>query len=133
MTKILIPIAVSKALPEIPEGELSSACVIVRYTNKHVSDDYTGMSVAYCDHDGRWEDAYPEQREKFDGRTNTVVEWYKEVELESLFPDKDQSYDCAKNAAENKINGIFLHQEGQTYFKNFILKKLNGNGNNNHR
>lgn len=126
--KILIPVPVSKSLPEIKEGEPFSGCVIVRYTNKHVTPDYSALAFAFCDKSGRWEDATPEQREKFECG-NTVIEWYKEVEIESLFPDKDTSYDYARNAAENKINGIVLHQEGQSAFKNHLLRKLNGNGN----
>lgn len=142
---IMIPIPVSKSLPEIKEGELFGPCVIVRYINEKVSPDYSALAFAYCDLSGRWQDAEPHPEpywidektritaEKlfFPTGANTVVEWYKEVELESLFPDSDKSYDCAKAAAENKINGIFLHQEGQTFFKNYLIRKINGNGNGN--
>ena len=124
---ILVPIAVSKKLPEIQEGELFTPCVIVRYVNKKVSEDYSALSFAYCDESGRWEDAQPEQREKFNTGGNEVVEWYKEVELESLFPDDAQAECASKNASDNRINMMMMHQEGQNFFKNHLLKKINGN------
>jgi hypothetical protein len=127
MTKILIPIPVNKRLPEIKAGESFSGCVIVRFINKKVSDDFSALTFAYCDSSGKWEDAMP-KNEKFirfkpEG-AHEVVEWYQETELESLFPDKDISYNVANNASENRINGTMLHQEGQTFVQNHILKEI---------
>lgn len=124
MTKILIPILVTKRLPEIKEGEPFSGAVIVRYVNPKVSPEFSALLFAYCDQSGRWDCAVPDNPLEFSESRNKVIEWYEEIELESLFPDSDISYNVAENASGKRINGTVLHQEGQNFFKNHLLKQL---------
>jgi hypothetical protein len=125
--KILIPIPVERRLPAIPEGELFSPCVLVRFINKTIGEDYSAQSFAYCDAAGKWEEAEPEGALlpfTFSPDRNKVVEWYEEKELESLFPDDNTSYNVAQSASGDRIRGITLHQEGQTFLKNHLLRQL---------
>jgi hypothetical protein len=50
--------------------------------------------------------------------------WFKATDLESLFPDNDLSYNVADSASQGRIAGITMHQEGQNFFKNHILRQL---------
>ena len=129
--KILVPIPVDKRLPEFPtpvypESGQFSKCVIVLYVNKKVSETWSATTFAYCDKSGRWEYGLPPGNViEFSERSgNKVVEWYDEIELESLFPDDDLANKVATNASDNRIHGTLLHQEGQAFFKNHLLKNL---------
>lgn len=126
--KIFIPVSVTKRLPEIPDGEFAGPCVIVRYVNKNVSESFNALAFAYCDRAGRWEDAMPKEIGKSvqfaPYSNNEVIEWFDEVELESLFPEKEHSSFVANNASNGRINGAILHQEGQDFIKNFIVKQI---------
>jgi|WetSurMetagenome_2_1015567.scaffolds.fasta_scaffold60270_2 hypothetical protein len=123
--KILIPVPVEKRLPEIKEGELFSATVLVHYTNPKVDPKWNALHFAYCDASGRWEDAMPCEKMKIFGNdSNKVIEWFEEREAESLFPDADKSYLIAKNATNDSIPGIAIHQEGQNFNKNYFLREL---------
>lgn len=126
--KILVPVPATKRLPEIPENEFFGPCVIVRYVNPTVSEQFNALAFAYPDQEGRWEDAMPKEIGKsirfHPFSNNMVVEWYEEIEAEAMFPDKDTAYNVAENASGKRIHGTMMHQEGQDYIKNFILKKL---------
>jgi hypothetical protein len=105
--KILIPVDVNKRLPEITEDGFTSDIVIVRYSDNQ-------KAFSFVSHEGVWVN-----KEK-----KRVVEWYEEIEMESLFPDDEKSYNVAIAASGDRINGTMLHQEGQNFFKNHILRKL---------
>lgn len=125
MTKILRPLLVSKRLPEIKEFDIFSSTVLVRFISPKIGPQFNGNCFAYCDKKGQWEDADVINKYEFNEETKTiVVEWYEEIQIESLFPDDDKSYNVAKNASGNRIAGISLHQEGQTFFKTHLLKEL---------
>jgi hypothetical protein len=125
--KILKPVSVSRRLPKIPEGEPFSAAVIVRYQNKKVSDSFTALSLAYCDGDGEWIDA--NEGLKIigiifkPGGPNEVIKWYEEIEIESLFPDDDQSTTAADAHSKNFTKQL-SHIEGQSFLENHIIKML---------
>lgn len=53
-----------------------------------------------------------------------ITYWYEEIEIESLFPSDEKSYNVASAASGDRINGTMLHQEGQSFLKNHILRKL---------
>jgi hypothetical protein len=122
--KILRPVLVEKRLPAIEKNDFLSPTVLIRFVNPDLGPNWSCQCFAYCDSSGRWEDAEPFNKYKFDNGITKVVEWYEEIEIESLFPDTDNSYNVAKAAADNRIAGITLHQEGQDFLKNHILKQL---------
>lgn len=108
MTKILRPVPVDKRLPEIPKGELASAVVLIIYSNESAPSTFS-----FVDHSGKW--LNPEK---------TVTHWYEEIEIESLFPDDEKAYRVASTAGNGTIYKTALHQEGQDFVKNHILREL---------
>lgn len=130
MSKILIPVDPSIRKPVIIKDILLcvkrrvSGIVIVRYINKIVSESFSELSLAYFDYeDNIWRrdilgDSF------FQDKNNQVTKWYEEIEIESLFPDEDLSYHVAQAAANNHMERTIIHQEGQSFFKNYIIKQL---------
>jgi hypothetical protein len=122
--KILIPIPVERRLPAFEEGQLFSNAVIVRYINKKVAPDFSAQAFAFCDKSGRWQDATPEDHIQFKPEgSNEVVEWYEEIEFNTLFPDDETSYRVATNAGNGIIWKTAIHQEGQDFVKNYALRQ----------
>lgn len=125
---ILIPVDPDRRLPALikdPDGFLEfSGTVVVKYVNPKLSPDFSALSFAYYNHrDKCWENALPEDF-GFKNKNNKIVEWYEEAELESLLPDDDTSYRAASAAGNGSSFKIFLHQEGQTFLKNHLLKSI---------
>jgi hypothetical protein len=110
MTRILRPVLVNKRLPkpEIP--------VLVQYQVSGLVE--LSLIYGHCDSTGHWNLYVHPQSDK------TVVAWYEEIEIESLSPNEDKSYKAANAAADGLFHKTIMHQEGQTYFKNHILKEL---------
>jgi hypothetical protein len=125
MSKILVPVPVSKRLPEIKDAGLSGT-VIVRYVNEKVSKEFSGMAFAYRDESGRWEESdKPDKPILFEPQgSNKVIEWFEEKELESLFPDEDKAHNVAESASQGWLANKTCHLEGQIFFKNYILREL---------
>jgi hypothetical protein len=105
--KILRPVPVSKRLP------LAGELVFVS-----TKSGLTDIAEYYSDVND-WVDSY-----KVPLLSNSVVSWFEEVEIESLFPDEETGYKAAENASNKQIQKSFMHMEGQTYFKNYLLKQL---------
>ncbi len=127
MTKILIPIPVERRLPAFEENQPFSNAVIVRYINKGVAPDFSAQCFAFCDKSGKWDSADPYAAEgilfKPEG-SNEVIEWYEEIEFNSLFPDDETSYRTAQNAGNGIIWKNAIHQEGQDFVKNYARRQL---------
>jgi len=126
--KILRPVPVEKRLPAIEPEELFSPAVIVDYdTNTSVVADIH-KAFAYCDKNGHWHDAMAFEADIlinfFPYGKCQVIQWYEEIEIESLFPDDKSSSTAAVNASGKSFAKTLSHQEGQTYFQNYLLKKL---------
>jgi hypothetical protein len=124
--KILIPVPVAKRLPNIKEGELFSPSVIITFYKASLGMEYQVKAFAYCDPYKDWYDATPDEKYIFSRiGGNIVLEWYEEVEVDSLFPDDNKAYAVAEAASNGKFDRTTFHQEGQTYLKNYFLKALN--------
>lgn len=125
--KILRPVNPDKRLPAKTKDENYphfSASVIVRFINKNISEQFNALTFAYYNHYNQcWEPALPDDC-TFKDHSNTVTEWFEEVELDSLFPTSEESYFLANNAANGRIDHTSMHQEGQTAAKNHALKIL---------
>lgn len=50
--------------------------------------------------------------------------WFEKITIELLFPSDEIAYKAAYNASNGSIALISSHQEGQIYFKNYILRQL---------
>jgi hypothetical protein len=117
--KILRPVDPAKKLPEIKKSHATSQRVYVKISNGNEEL----MSIAFLNYLSAWKDPdhfilfYPDSEWK-------IITWYEEVELTSFFPDDESAYNAASNAGNGTIYKIGLHQEGQTYFKNQLLKNL---------
>jgi hypothetical protein len=128
MNPILRPVDPAKRLPQqitdnpMMKGVNASGPVLVTYVNGSISERFSAQILAYYMHDHkRWIGA---SDNIFDNKNNVVREWFEEITIESLFPDDDMAYNVASNAAGGTIYKIGLHQEGQTFFKNQLLKNL---------
>ena len=110
MTKVLRPVQVNRRLPKpgIP--------VLLQYQISGLVEQ--SLIYGHCDSTGDWDLYVHPQSDK------TVVAWYEEIEIESLFPDDDKGYKAAEEAADGLFHKTLMHQEGQNYFKNYILKEL---------
>jgi hypothetical protein len=113
--KILRPVPASKRQPVIKQGDFTSDWFWVRFK---MDDGSWLRMLAYCDIEGNWSDDCTNYF------SDTAIEWYEEIEIESLFPDEDKSYKAAQSAADGLFHKTIMHQEGQTYFKNYLLKEL---------
>ena len=131
MNAILRPVDSAKRLPgpiaDNPwmEGLKASEPVIVTYVNGSISERFAGRTIAcYVYDESRWREIMPIGEDVFRDENNCVKEWFEEVTIESLFPDDDLAYHAARSAGNGLIYKIELHQEGQTFFKNHLLKNL---------
>ena len=106
------------------DGLKLSGTVIVRYINKSVSESFSALAFAFFNHpDNIWENSEPDQN-FLRNKSNQIIEWYEEIEIESLFPDEEHSLFVARNASDGNFQKQMSHQEGQSFFKNQILKML---------
>jgi len=130
MMKILVPIPAEKRLPGIANNNVLnlSSPVIVRYVNPNISESFSALTFAYYDHDDKyWQNTLTivkNDDHSLENKDNKVIEWYEEIELESLFPDDEKSYNAAKAATNGSSFKTFIHQEGQSFFKNHIIRTL---------
>jgi hypothetical protein len=130
MNIILRPVDPAKRLPDtiidnLIEGLKTSEPVLVTYVNGSISERFAARTIACFVYDeSRWRDVMPGEEDVFRNENYRVKEWFEEVTIESLFPDDDLAYHAARSAGNNLIYKIELHQEGQTFFKNHLLKNL---------
>jgi len=112
--KILRPVPANKRLPAISEGVACIGPILVNCKiNNKIIKSYIIFTQAGWDMVG-----YDRNVER------EVIEWYEEIEIESLFPDEDKIYNAGEAATNKQYLKTIFFQEGSSYFKNYILKKL---------
>lgn len=100
-----------------------SGIVIVRYRNKKSPGSFSSLTLAYFNHTEQvWENATGDSF--FKDPCYQVIEWFEEIEIESLFPNDHDSYLAAAAACKSKFPQTSYHQEGQAYSQNYLLRKL---------
>lgn len=126
---ILLPIDPAISKPNKASAKLCySERIVVKYSDEELNENF---ALAYYDYaTERWYlfnmdgTRISNPKNFYTNRLLKVIEWYKEVQLESLFPDDDTSYNAAKAAGNETSYKTFLHQEGQSFFKNSLLRAI---------
>lgn len=130
--KILRPVDAEKRKPDPENGNsmftrvtntIVSGIVIIRYRNKKIPGSFSSLTLAYFNHTEQiWENAAGDSF--FKDHCYQVIEWFEEIEIESLFPNENLSYQVAQAACKSSDRNIAYHQEGQIFLKNHLLKEL---------
>lgn len=113
--KILRPVDCAKRLPVIPDGAshvgpLLVTCRINGGNAFHAFVVFSRLGWAGSNGTGDF--------------IREIVQWYEQIELESLLPDEDTGYKTAEAASNNQIIKTMFHQEGQSYIRNYLIKML---------